>query len=71
MRWRYWRELNCGAGWISCLITRGGPQPLERLLSPVDYEHYISRQLKPVADAILPFVGGDFERLLDGQYRLF
>lgn len=58
-------------GWISYLITRGGPQPLERLLSPVDYEHYISRQLKPVADAILPFVGGDFERLLDGQYRLF
>ncbi|WP_338117510.1 hypothetical protein, partial [Vogesella mureinivorans] len=27
-------------GWISYLITTGGPQPLERLLSPVDYEHY-------------------------------
>ena len=58
-------------GWISYLITTGGPQPLERLLSPVDYEHYISRQLKPVADAILPFVGGDFERLVDGQLGLF
>ncbi|MBH3340947.1 DNA polymerase II [Pseudomonas mendocina] len=58
-------------GWISYLITTGGPQPLERLLSPVDYEHYISRQLKPVADAILPFVGGEFERLLDGQLGLF
>ena len=58
-------------GWISYLITTSGPQPLERLLSPVDYEHYISRQLKPVADAILPFVGGDFERLVDGQLGLF
>ncbi len=58
-------------GWISYLITTGGPQPLERLLSPVDYEHYISRQLKPVADAILPFVGGEFERLVDGQLGLF
>jgi len=58
-------------GWISYLITTGGPQPLERPLSPVDYEHYISRQLKPVADAILPFVGGEFERLVDGQLGLF
>ena len=58
-------------GWISYLITTGGPQPLERLLSPVDYEHYISRQLKPVADAILPFVGGEFERLVNGQLGLF
>ncbi|WP_275546033.1 MULTISPECIES: DNA polymerase II [unclassified Pseudomonas] len=58
-------------GWISYLITTGGPQPLERLLSPVDYEHYISRQLKPLADAILPFVGGEFERLVDGQLGLF
>lgn len=58
-------------GWISYLITTTGPQPLERLLSPIDYEHYLSRQLKPVADAILPFVGGDFERLVDGQLGLF
>lgn len=58
-------------GWISYLITTAGPQPLECLQSPVDYEHYLSRQLKPVADAILPFVGSRFEQLLDGQLRLF
>ncbi|ERI53683.1 DNA polymerase [Pseudomonas sp. EGD-AK9] len=58
-------------GWIGYLITTAGPQPLECLLSPIDYEHYLSRQLKPVADAILPFVGGDFERLVDGQLGLF
>ncbi|GIZ13865.1 DNA polymerase II [Pseudomonas sp. NCCP-436] len=58
-------------GWISYLITTAGPQPLECLQSPVDYEHYLSRQLKPVADAILPFVGSRFEQLVDGQLRLF
>ncbi len=58
-------------GWISYLITTAGPQPLERLQSPIDYEHYLSRQLQPVADAILPFVGGDFTRLVDGQLGLF
>lgn len=39
--------------------------------APVDYEHYIGRQLKPVADAILPFVGDDFDSLIDGQLELF
>jgi DNA polymerase-2 len=58
-------------GWISYLITRAGPEPLEALHSPIDYEHYLSRQLQPVADAILPFVQDDFARLLDPQLGLF
>ncbi|MDF0729624.1 DNA polymerase II [Pseudomonas entomophila] len=58
-------------GWISYLITTHGPEPLENLQSPVDYEHYLSRQLQPVADAILPFVGDDFGALTDRQLLLF
>ncbi|MCY1397455.1 DNA polymerase II [compost metagenome] len=58
-------------GWISYVITVAGPEPLETRRSPIDYEHYISRQLKPVADAILPFVGSDFASLVDGQMGLF
>ena len=58
-------------GWIRYLITTAGPEPLEARRAAVDYEHYISRQLKPVADAILPFVGDDFSRLIDGQLGLF
>ncbi|SDN68082.1 DNA polymerase II [Pseudomonas jinjuensis] len=58
-------------GWISYLITTAGPQPLETRTSPIDYDHYVSKQLKPVADAILPFVGGDFAALADGQLELF
>ncbi|MBC3419671.1 DNA polymerase II [Pseudomonas sp. RW3S2] len=58
-------------GWISYVITTAGPEPLENLQSPVDHEHYLSRQLQPVADAILPFVGDDFASLTDRQLLLF
>ncbi|KSW23861.1 MULTISPECIES: DNA polymerase II [unclassified Pseudomonas] len=58
-------------GWISYLITTAGPEPLENRSAPIDYEHYLTRQLQPVADAILPFVGDDFARLVDRQMALF
>ncbi|MFJ9990252.1 DNA polymerase II [Pseudomonas putida] len=58
-------------GWISYVMTTAGPEPLENLQSPVDHEHYLSRQLQPVADAILPFVGDDFSALTERQMLLF
>jgi DNA polymerase-2 len=58
-------------GWISYVITVAGPEPLETRASPIDYDHYLSRQLQPVADAILPFVGDDFATLIGGQMGLF
>jgi DNA polymerase elongation subunit (family B) len=38
---------------------------------PIDHQHYLSRQLQPVADAILPFVGDDFAALTGQQLPLF
>ena len=58
-------------GWISYVITVAGPEPLETQRSPIDYHHYLTRQLQPVADAILPFLGDDFSRLVSGQQDLF
>jgi DNA polymerase-2 len=58
-------------GWIRYVITVAGPEPLETQRSPIDYEHYLTRQLQPVADAILPFVGDDFETLTSRQGSLF
>ncbi|GJN49292.1 hypothetical protein TUM20249_52780 [Pseudomonas tohonis] len=58
-------------GWINYLITVAGPEPLENRRAAIDYDHYVTRQLQPVADAILPFVQGDFSRLIDGQLDLF
>ncbi|MGD1473060.1 DNA polymerase II [Vibrio harveyi] len=58
-------------GRIEYLITVNGPEPHEYRNSPIDYQHYIDKQLKPIADAILPFIGTDFERLSAPQMGLF
>ena len=58
-------------GWISYLMTMAGPEPLETRAAPIDYDHYVTRQLQPIADAILPFLDDDFETLLTGQMALF
>ncbi|MDB6061708.1 MAG: polB [Verrucomicrobiaceae bacterium] len=57
-------------GWISYVITTAGPEPLEIRRAPIDYEHYLTRQLQPIADAILPFVGDDFAALVSRQLTL-
>lgn len=44
-------------GRISYVMTLQGPEPLDYVKAPIDYQHYIDKQIKPVADAILPFVG--------------
>ena len=58
-------------GWISYVITINGPEPIEHTVSAIDYDHYIDKQLKPVADAVLPFISLDFDSLVSAQTELF
>ncbi len=58
-------------GWISYIMTVNGPEAVEHRVSPIDYQHYIDKQLKPVAEAVLPFVGENFTQLWDEQLQLF
>ena len=58
-------------GRIEYLITISGPEPKEYLKSNIDYQHYIDKQLQPVAEAILPFIGIDFSTLSEPQLGLF
>jgi DNA polymerase-2 len=58
-------------GWISYLMTSTGPEPLETWRSGIDYDHYLTRQLQPIADAILPLLQSDFQTLISGQHALF
>ncbi|RMT61643.1 DNA polymerase, partial [Pseudomonas coronafaciens pv. atropurpurea] len=64
------RQYQSG-GWISYVMTVAGPEPLEIRHAPIDYDHYVTRQLQPLADAILPFVDDDFSTLVGGQLGLF
>ena len=56
---------------IKYLITAEGPQPLEKISSPIDYNHYIECQLRPIADSILEWFGTSFDRRTSGQQDLF
>ncbi|MGC9459191.1 DNA polymerase II [Vibrio genomosp. F10] len=58
-------------GLIAYIITINGPEPHEYRKSAIDYQHYIDKQLKPIGDAILPFIGLDFTRLTEPQLGLF
>lgn len=58
-------------GTIQYVMTLAGPQPLNGISAPIDYHHYLTKQLEPLAEAILSFVGGDFNRLISGQTELF
>ena len=58
-------------GWIRYVMTRNGPEPMETRHSRIDYEHYLSRQLQPIADAILQPMGESFAALTTSQRGLF
>ena len=58
-------------GKIRYVMATSGPEPLEARITPLDYDHYLTRQLQPVAEGILPFMQDDFATLVTGQLGLF
>ncbi len=52
-------------------MTVDGPYPVQLLgrkdAPAMDYDHYVEKQLKPIADSILGFYDTSFEDVLKGQ----
>ena len=57
--------------WVEYVITVNGAEPRPAVESPIDYQHYIDRQLKPVADGILLFLDDSFDAITAPQIDLF
>jgi DNA polymerase-2 len=55
---------------ISYVMTTAGPEPLDNVQHPLDREHYVLKQVKPVAEPVLATLGLDFERVI-GDSRQF
>ncbi len=51
-------------GIIEYVQTAKGPEALEAHTSPIDYDHYLKKQLQPIADSILVLLGKTFEDIL-------
>ncbi len=56
---------------IQYLITLNGPEPTENIQSRPDYQHYVDKQLAPVADSILYFLDDSFEKITARQLDVF
>ena len=57
-------------GWIEYCYTLNGPEPLENLQSALDYDIYIERQIAPVVDGIVMFLGTSFDEITSSQMNL-
>ncbi|MBI3897311.1 MAG: DNA polymerase II [Gammaproteobacteria bacterium] len=55
---------------ISYVITTAGPEPLDNVQHPLDREHYVTKQVKPVAEPVLATLGLDFERVIGDSRQL-
>jgi DNA polymerase-2 len=55
---------------IRYVVTTAGAEPLDNLSHPLDREHYVEKQVKPVAEPVLDTLGLNFERVI-GDARQF
>ncbi|MCK4709823.1 MAG: DNA polymerase II, partial [Gammaproteobacteria bacterium] len=59
------------ASWVEYVITMNGAETLECMDSKLNYEHYIEKQLTPIADTILAAMGSSMEAVIQDQFELF
>jgi len=58
-------------GVIRYLMTREGPQPVGSTTAPIDYDHYVEKQLKPIAAAFAEVLGTDLETIFGADRQLW
>ena len=56
---------------VRYVYTDKGVEPAELTKGKYDYDHYINKQIKPLAESVLVFFDIDFKELLSGQKSLF
>jgi DNA polymerase-2 len=57
-------------GRIAYVMTTAGPEPARERTSPIDYEHYVDKQVRAVAEPVLALLGLDFGRVIGDERQL-
>lgn len=53
---------------IEYVMTTAGPEPTDNIQHPLDREHYVTKQVRPVAEPVLATLGLDFDAVIgDGR----
>jgi DNA polymerase-2 len=56
---------------VAYVMTLAGPEALGATTAPPDYEHYVTQQLRPIADQVLRFLDGpDFDDITGARRQL-
>jgi DNA polymerase II len=55
---------------IKYVVTTAGPEPLGNVRHPLDREHYIDKQVRPVAEPVLTTLGLDFEQVIGDSRQI-
>jgi DNA polymerase-2 len=55
---------------ISYVMTSAGPEPIDNVQHPLDREHYVAKQVKPVAEPVLETLGLQFERVIGDSAQM-
>ncbi len=55
---------------VSYVLTTAGPEPIDNVQHPLDREHYVQKQVKPVAEPVLETLGLDFERVIGDSRQI-
>jgi DNA polymerase II len=66
------RMIDMHSGVVNYVITQRGPIPIELKHNDIDYNHYIEKQIKPIADSVLVLLGESFDSIVQtGQLNIF
>lgn len=59
------------SGTVYYVITKRGPIPVELKHTDIDYDHYIEKQIKPIADSVLILLGESFDSIVQSDQLSF
>ncbi|MEW6750377.1 MAG: DNA polymerase II [Candidatus Latescibacterota bacterium] len=65
------RHLVRPPGVVRYVVTRDGPQPADHVCAPIDYEHYVSKQIEPLVRTVAQVCPVGLEAALGGTADLF
>jgi DNA polymerase-2 len=55
---------------IRYVMTTAGPEPADEVQSPLDREHYVMKQVRPVAEPVLATLRLEFEQVIGDERQL-
>jgi DNA polymerase II len=55
---------------VRYVMTTAGPEPVDNIQHPIDREHYVTKQIRPVAEPVLATLALDFDVLIGDERQV-